>query len=238
MPYLEKILTLCDVEEILALQQEVIKTLERPETFHPDTREETEIFLTGAFGVGIYNKDKMIAYQIMHKPSYSNSLLRHLPEYVPKNLGVIHSETNVVHPDYRGKGLQKRLKETSLQIIKKHNYADIVCNTIHPLNYPSLKNSLRMGFMIVRIKEFYGGKPRCVLVKPINDSLLITYHKDVMEVPLNKYTEISRILETGYIGHTFYQESVLLSRIISSISKGTGNLNHPSSGITCVSGFQ
>lgn len=223
MPYIEKILTLTDIEDILSLQKKVVETLENPDSFHPDTREEIETYLTKAFGVGIYDQDKMIAYQLVKEPTPEESLLRHLPEYVPKNLRTLHSETSAVHPDYRGQGLQQRVKEMMREIIKNENGTDIVCNTIHPLNYPSLKNSLKAGAKVARIGEFYGGKTRCILFHLVSEKLSFDYDREALTMPLHNYMEISKILKKGYVGHAFKEGSILLSRIRKVLTIDTGD---------------
>ena len=75
---------------------------------------------------------------------------------------VIHMDTAAVHPDFRGRGLQRRLMaaaETALP-------GRILLCTIHPDNRFSLNNALRLGYRIEKRIGRYGSV-RFVLRKDI-----------------------------------------------------------------------
>lgn len=214
MIYKEKTLTLLDIEEILTLQQKVVEKIENSDSFHPDTKEEIEDYIINGFAIGIYKQNSLVAYQVLKNPSKDNSLLYHLPDYISRSFRVFHFETTVVDPVHRGQGFQKKMKRISLAHLKIENRADIVCNTIHPFNYPSIKSSLDTGAKIVGIKKFYGGKIRFILFTPVNKNPQFSYNEKSIEIDLNNYNEISKMIKKGYVGHTVKESSILLSQII------------------------
>lgn len=213
MKYKEKELTLLDIEDILQLQGEVLKELNNKEFFQPDNKKDIKEFLTQGFGLGIYDKKKLIAYQLLTKPAVKKSLHQYLPKFINKNLRAFHFETTIVHPDYRGQGFQKRMKKTSLNILKKKNLADIVCNTTYPLNYPSIKSSLHTGAKIAGIQKFYGNKMRLILFTPISKDLYFSYEKETIEIDLINYSKISEMIDKDYVGHKIEGTQMILSKI-------------------------
>ena len=82
-----------------------------------------------------------------------------------KLLRVVNMDTAVVHPDYRGFGLQRRLmQEAELEFASTGNR--ILLCTVHPENLFSLGNVLRQGYAICRTVPMYGSV-RHVLSKTI-----------------------------------------------------------------------
>lgn len=76
---------------------------------------------------------------------------------------VVHMDTAAVHPDYRGRGLQKRMMahaEGELQ-------GKILLCTIHPDNLYSLNNALKLGYTIEKKTQRYGSI-RYILRKDLN----------------------------------------------------------------------
>lgn len=213
MKYIEKQLSLLDIEDMLLLQDEVLNTIKDKDTFQADSREDLEEFVTKGFGIGMYAGEKLIAYQVLKNPASEDSLIMYLPFYIPKDLRVFHFETTIVHPYHRGQGFQKKMKNISLEILKSEDRADIICNTIHPFNYPSVKSSLATGAKIAGLKTFYGGKIRFIFFTPIGNRLFFSYDEKSVEIDLRDYSKILEMIEKGYVGHTIKENSILLSKI-------------------------
>ena len=74
-------------------------------------------------------------------------------------------DTVVVHPDYRGRGLQRRLMTEAETWAKEQGYRTLMC-TVHPENRFSLDNMLRLGYRVQKKLPKYGSV-RYILRKDI-----------------------------------------------------------------------
>lgn len=68
---------------------------------------------------------------------------------------VVNMDTAVVHPDYRGMGLQKRLMRCAEEELMKSGEHILMC-TVHPENRFSLNNVLSQGYTICKTVPMYG----------------------------------------------------------------------------------
>ena len=75
----------------------------------------------------------------------------------------IHHDSAIVHPDYRGNGLQRKLLEVALTLLRPGIVG--IGATVSPENQYSLNNALASGFEIVCRREMYGGYDRYLLAK-------------------------------------------------------------------------
>lgn len=79
---------------------------------------------------------------------------------------VAHMDTIVVHPRFRGHGLQRLLVEKAEEELQKKGYRHLLC-TVHPDNRFSRTNMEKAGYRCVRQALKYGGLPRLILWKKI-----------------------------------------------------------------------
>jgi len=77
---------------------------------------------------------------------------------------VAHMDTIVVHPLYRGNGLQQKLISLAEQKVLSEGFRYLMC-TIHPDNIYSKENMEECGYKVVKETIKYGGMPRLVLLK-------------------------------------------------------------------------
>lgn len=68
---------------------------------------------------------------------------------------VVNMDTIAVHPDYRGRGLQKTLMQTAEQALSQSGDKILLC-TVHPDNRYSLRNVQEQGYVIQKRLEKYG----------------------------------------------------------------------------------
>ena len=74
-----------------------------------------------------------------------------------------NADSAIVHPDYRGNGLQRKLLEAALALLRPGIVG--IGATVSPENQYSLNNALASGFEIVCRREMYGGYDRYLLAK-------------------------------------------------------------------------
>lgn len=143
--------------EVMKLQDIVYDHVTNKETYHPNTLEENfDILDCGGHILGVYFKNHLIAYRIIDTPCLGERNLGKdldLSEEELRKVAIFDS--TVVHPDFRGHGLQfktlLRSKEILLQQGYKHGMA-----TISPNNLYSVRNLIKAGFVIKGIKKKYG----------------------------------------------------------------------------------
>lgn len=105
-------------------------------------------------------------------------LIARYPKEVEDNLGnywnltdnqmqkVAHMESAAVHPDFRGRGIQKMLMAHAEAILVQEGYRYLM-GTAHPDNVYSVNNFLKLGYEILTRTEKYGGLPRYVFGKTV-----------------------------------------------------------------------
>lgn len=187
--------------EIIELQDVVVNNLNMSEIFQSDSEEFFKYELRkGGKIIGVFSEKKLIAYRFITVPKTDSMNLGidlALPKKELERVG--HLETTIVHPDYRGNGLQRKTLYYALEIFNEMN-CNHICSTISPKNYHSLRNVMSGGLVIKKLKEKYGGKMRYIL------------HRDLKQTPRKEYDKIididnvetvkrERILEQGFVGY-------------------------------------
>jgi len=190
------------LDDILALQDEVFKALEDPDTFVPDTKEFIEkSILPPKQGriIGIFTYDGLIAYRTINFPGEDEKNLGRDIDLSKEDLDkVAHLESTVVHPNYRGNKLQSKMLPHTIKIIKDLGY-NFILTTISPYNYPSLKNVMDHKLTIIDLKfrdGEYGGKLRYLLFVDLNNT-----DKNFTDSIIVKNTDVlkqQKLLKKGY----------------------------------------
>ena len=156
---------------IVDLIRNTCNTIEPKEWFAADADEYTHRMLT---------EGKATGYMAIESESQNLAaiFMTLAPGKSPENLGydiglsddkipyVAHMESVVVHPDYRGHKLQRRLMEAAEKDLKAAGYRYLLA-TIHPENPYSMNNALSLGYQVMRVCEKYGGYLRAILMKEI-----------------------------------------------------------------------
>ena len=198
-----KKLSLAQIEEIEALQQKVIDSLEDKSILQPLSRTEFENIL-GDNGVmlGAFDGEQLIASRALLKPDPSED--EHLGvDAGAVNLSrVLYQEVSFVHPAYRGNGLQRKLGERIMELVNLVDY-DVVCATVKPFNIASLKDKFGQGLHVVALKYKYGGKLRYVFAKYLHDAVKLTDEQVVID--MENIEEQQEVLAKGYVGTKLLQ---------------------------------
>ena len=155
-----------DAAAFFALQNEVRAAMPHPEWFVTDTLEHITGYITDSLCIGVWQGSRLGAYLTFHYCGQS-------PHNYAAFLGVPQAEwphwanadSAVVHPDWRGNGLQRKLLEAALPLLRPGIVG--IGATVSPENQYSLNNALACGFTIAARREMYGGYDRYLLEKRI-----------------------------------------------------------------------
>lgn len=198
-----------EVPELIALQKVAIARLELKDSLQPLTDEEFEYIVSGnEFIIGVYNDQKLIAFRAMLVPQMNGAHLGLDAGLQLNELSrVIYQELSIVHPGYRGKGLQTQMGVLAMSKVDRSRY-DHVCATVAPFNIPSLKDKFALGLQIVALKQKYGGKLRYVFMKKLNDNPYAD--KTFVEERIIKMSDTlkqQQVLSEGYVGVSMHNET-------------------------------
>ena len=156
------------LDEILALQQEVIATLTTASSLQPLSMEEFLFILDGkGLMIGAYYEEQLIAFRAMLEPEIDEEHLG-IDAGLPESEWplVIYSEITNVRPDFRGNGLQVLLGEIIMKEVDQKQFHYIAA-TVAPYNIPSLTDKFAHGLQIVALKEKYDNMLRYILMKDL-----------------------------------------------------------------------
>lgn len=138
--------------------------------------------------------ERIVAFRSMHIP---------VDDYLGKYIALdpsdrdrlIYSDITVVHPNYRGRGLQKKLGEWLFQEID--DKYTIIMATVHPDNIASIKDKFHHGMKIVALDNVYDDKIRYIFAL-FRDRDCI--YEEEVAVKMTDDMEIRRLLSEGYKG--------------------------------------
>ena len=198
-----KQLSLAEMEEIVALQQLVIQSLEDSTILQPLSHAELENILeNNGVMLGAFQGDQLIACRALLKPDPTED------EHLGVDAGaddlsrVLYQEVSFVHPAYRGYGLQRKLGERVMELVDLADF-DFVCATVKPFNIASLKDKFSQGMQVVALKKKYGGKLRYVFAKRLRDH--VQFIDDEIVISMGNIEDQQKFLAQGYTGTQLIQ---------------------------------
>lgn len=190
-------------EAIIDLQRVIVQNLADPSLYYELTPQEVmDMLASKGLCLGIFDFNKrLIAYAAMRFPGAN-----------PDNLGidmnlkdgelvkVAHIEAGLVHPEFRGQGLQKLLYREAVRQTRaigrfRYLYSTVACH-----NYPALANSLALNLLIADLKIKYSGYLRYVLFQDWEQPLLLDLDKPV-QVDSRDIEKQRVLIETGFYGY-------------------------------------
>lgn len=161
--------TVADLENFIQLLHQVRETMEHKEWFYLDPPEVVRSQIReNIMELWVAEEDGHLAgvLSILH-PGLSELNYGYDLEYEEAQLReVVCMDSAAVHPDYRGRGLQKLLLERAEQELGADGEKFLLC-TIHPENSFSLNNALKQGYEIQKTLNKYGSV-RHLLCKKIS----------------------------------------------------------------------
>lgn len=113
-------------------------------------------------------------------------------ECISKN--IIYSDISIVHPDYRGLGLQKKMGEWLFERIPE-GYT-IIMATVHPDNIASIKDKFHHDMHIIAKDFVYGDKVRYIFLKYRDERRKCG---EEIAIHVDDVYKIERLLNEGFI---------------------------------------
>jgi ribosomal protein S18 acetylase RimI-like enzyme len=195
MRFLER----ADVPSMLALQEIVEQNLPQIEIYRIDPPEYIYNHFSGNQNViGALVDGELVAYHVVSFPGINKDNFGwDIGLTNEQMLKVAHFETTAVHPEHRSRHLARKMADIHFELLQNSGYEHVLC-TVSPINYPSLCNVFRRGFLIKGLSEKYYGL-RYVMYK----GLKLTSAKEPKHVIWLSYDELEQqriLLENGYFG--------------------------------------
>ncbi len=160
------------LDQVEALQKEVIACISEPNLFAACSRERIMAALTteGRI-VGTCVGGELAGYVLIYFPGENPENLGndlHLP--APELMSVAHLESGVVHPSYRGNNLALKMNRHAIYTVQKMKFKH-VCATAWPFNQRSVPVLFSLGMVVRGLKEKYGGKLRYIFHRNLYEPL-------------------------------------------------------------------
>jgi GNAT superfamily N-acetyltransferase len=210
-----------ELEEVVALQGLVYSKLPNKQVLYLDSYDEMLADMKlGAKIIGVFNhKQDLIAYRYVGFPGYDAKNLGYDIKLPQKELNkVVHLETTVVHPDYRGNGLQSLTLQEMIPVVKEMGYKHMLC-TVSPQNYFSLFNIMKNGLKIKALKKKYGdvdngkeGLWRFILHRNLEPISLLN-PRELLKASITDMEKQERLIREGFIGYWLFTESKELNYV-------------------------
>ena len=166
MPMQLRRCTAGDAPAVYALQNEVRAAMPDSNQFVPDTFENITAYLCNDLCIGAWLDSRLGGYLIVRfcgQSEHNYAAFLDIPRTEWDHWA--NADSAVVHADFRGNGLQRRMLEAALPLLPE-NITHIGA-TVSPANQYSLHNALASGFVIVSRREMYGGYDHYLLAKEL-----------------------------------------------------------------------
>jgi len=204
------------LSEVIELQHLVYEGLNNKDILFLDSYDEMYQDLeAGAKIIGVLNsKDRLIAYRYIGFPGKDKRNLGYdilLPEQELEN--VVHLETTVVDPIYRGNSLQSLTLQVASNLVKQEGYRHLLC-TVSPYNFYSLYNVMKNGLKIKGLKKKYGTETKEGLWRFILHSDLEKPLINPIDIVISKWANLElqkELINSGYVGYEISKETKQLN---------------------------
>lgn len=154
-----------DAQRIHALMLEVYEQMEDKTLYVCDDLAFVERHISNeGFIVAACAEDVIVGSLILRIPDESDNLGRDIGLSDQECQRVMHVESAVVLPEYRGKALQKRMLQFAQNHIDKNAYSYLMA-TVSPKNPASCRTLEQSGYTCVLTKQKYGGLLRRIYIK-------------------------------------------------------------------------
>ena len=157
------------IDEIYSIMTTVATQMDHPEYYVIDDRNYVARHISQeGFTLLWQEVDTIAGFLIVHLPTPADppNLGRDLSFSSLQLQGVSHMESAAVLPQFRGKGIQKKLISAAETRVRSLGFRYSLC-TVHPNNLPSLQTLLSLNYEVSTTKLKYGGKLRHIMKKEL-----------------------------------------------------------------------
>ena len=215
-PYTMRFVEESELNQVMNLQQLVYDKLPNKEVLYRDSLAEMQEDLNhDALIIGVFNsKEQLIAYRYISFPGTLSKNLGHDIGLPTAELSkVVHLETTLVNPEYRGNRLQSLTLEKAIEVIEPYQMKHLLC-TVSPFNFFSLYNIMSSGLRIEALKRKYEtqqqhGIWRFILHKDLSESINVKPNK-IKSVEMDNIQLQRDLIENGYIGYNLIKETQMV----------------------------
>jgi hypothetical protein len=189
------------IREILTLQQEVTSQISIAGSYYALSAAELMTILKGpGLAVGARAEGRLVAFCTALFPGpRTDNLGRDLGLSLAELGTVAHLEAAVVHPDYRGNALQKTMAGLLVTEIRNAKRWRYVTNTVAPFNIPSLKTTVALGLLIVKLEVKYNDVLRYICCRDLVKLVGIDA-RSVIRCDVGDLARQRKLLASGYYG--------------------------------------
>lgn len=201
VPYKMTMLDETHLPEMLNLNRMIVENLSEWDLLVPITAEMLRVDL-GEKGLtlGTFVGERLIGFRSAHFPGNDEDNLGRdvgLPEFELEK--VMHLEFALIHPDFRGNSLQKRMTARILKIVHdlKLHYR-YCCSFVSPKNGPSLEDKFSLNLLIARLMLKFGNYWRFFfqdMLRPLR-----VQSNESISVPNRDIEQQVELLSQGYYG--------------------------------------
>lgn len=218
--YAMRLLKANEIEQAMELQSYVYDNLPNKEILFCDEYDDVvrDVLNRGKI-VGVFNNSgKLVAYRYISIPGETDKNLgRDLNINESELIKVAHLETTVVHPEYRGNGLQSLTLEKSLPLIGSMGFKHLLC-TVSPQNIYSLYNIMKNGLAIKSLKRKYGttldnGVWRFILHRDLEQVPIFDFSEQKI-LSINSFEEQKQLISDGYVGKKLCKENMMINYVL------------------------
>ncbi|MBC8587197.1 hypothetical protein [Paratissierella segnis] len=215
--YTIELIPKANLNEVIDLQLEVYEGIDNKEILYLDSYDEMyEDLKNGAKVIGVRNnRGKLISYRYIGFPGKDSRNLGYDINLPKDELdSVVHLETTVVKPIYRGNNLQSLTLEIATELVKEEGYKHLLC-TVSPYNFFSLYNVMKNGLKIKKLKKKYArteneeGMWRFILHRDLKNP-----YSNPVDLVVSKWANLEKqkeLIEDGYIGFEIFKDTRLLN---------------------------
>jgi len=215
-PYTMRLIDPVELPQVVKLQSLVYDGLQNKQVLYCDTEKDIlEDMEHGAMILGVFNaQEKLISYRYIS-----------FPKATARNLGydihlrdleldkVVHLETTLVSPEYRGNRLQSLTLSKAIELVEPMHMKHLLC-TVSPYNPFSLYNIMSSGLKIKALKRKYGkteasGMWRFILHKEITEDFACK-PEAIQTIRMDDIRAQKKLIEAGYIGYNLVKESQMI----------------------------